>query len=78
MSESYESTLQEQIEILRSTHLKVGRVPDLLARLFACQTFARLLKYICCYEQPKCFNLDAIRCYLLVCCRNERKKIAVL
>ena len=23
---------------------------------FACQTFARLLKYICCYKQPKLFQ----------------------
>jgi hypothetical protein len=28
----------------------------LLARLFACQTFARLLKYTCCYEQLKLFQ----------------------
>jgi len=45
---------------------------------FACQTFARLLKCSFRYEWPDCFNLDAIRCYLLVFGRNEMKKIAML
>jgi hypothetical protein len=49
-----------------------------LARLLLARLLPDFRSAVAATSSLNCFNLDAIRYYLLVCGRNERKKIAVL